>query len=71
MTQVYDQIGRSYTAHRCADPRIVGAIVNLIGIAATATLADIGAGTGNYSCALAELGYQVNAVEPSGTMRRQ
>ena len=34
-------------------------------------LLDIGAGTGNYSEALAELGWSVTAAEPSAVMRSQ
>ena len=36
-----------------------------------ARLADIGAGTGNYTNALAETGFQVSAIEPSAAMRAQ
>lgn len=71
MTQVYDQIGEGYTKHRCADRRIVKDIASLIGLTPPATLADIGAGTGNYSRAMADLGFRVNAIEPSDAMRRQ
>jgi SAM-dependent methyltransferase len=39
--------------------------------AAGPKLLDIGAGTGNYSEALAELGWSVTAAEPSAVMRSQ
>jgi ubiquinone/menaquinone biosynthesis C-methylase UbiE len=68
---VYDRIGIGYTKHRCADPGIVGALVRAIDLAPPAILADIGAGTGNYSCAIADLGFNVRAVEPSATMHHQ
>jgi len=68
MKTVYDHIGIRYTKHRCADPRIVGALVRAIGLAPPAILADIGAGMGNYSRAIADLGFSVRAVEPSATM---
>jgi SAM-dependent methyltransferase len=71
MKIVYDHIGIGYTKHRCADPRIVSSLVRAIGMAPPATLADMGAGTGNYSCAVADLGFRVQAVEPSSIMRRQ
>lgn len=71
MKTVYDHIGIGYTKHRCADPGIVDALVSTIGLAPPAILADIGAGTGNYSRALADLGFCVRAVEPSSTMYRQ
>ena len=71
MKHVYDRIGRGYTRHRCADPRIVDALAETIGLAPPAVLADIGAGTGNYSRAMADLGFAVKAVEPSVIMQSQ
>ena len=71
MKTVYDHIGIGYTKHRCADPGIVEALVRALGLASPAILADIGAGTGNYSRAIADRGFHVQAVEPSSTMRRQ
>lgn len=71
MKPVYDQIGCRYTKHRCADRRIVEAMVQVLGISPPATIADIGAGTGNYSRALADLGFEIEAVEPSHVMRCQ
>jgi ubiquinone/menaquinone biosynthesis C-methylase UbiE len=71
MKPVYDHIGTGYTKHRCADPRIVEKIVSILGLSPPAILADIGAGTGNYSRALADIGFQIEAVEPSEAMRQQ
>ncbi len=67
----YDQIGKTYSSTRAADPRIVEKLVSLLGLAEGARLIDIGAGTGNYSRALAERGFLVHAVEPSEVMRSQ
>jgi SAM-dependent methyltransferase len=71
MKTIYDHIGTGYTKYRCADPRIVERLADLIGLSPSRILADIGAGTGNYSCAIADLGFQVQALEPSDNMRRQ
>ena len=71
MNPVYDQIGEGYTKHRCADRRIVKKLADLLGLSPPATIADIGAGTGNYSRAMADIGFAVEAVEPSDAMRRQ
>ncbi|WDL96690.1 class I SAM-dependent methyltransferase [Alicyclobacillus sp. ALC3] len=69
--EVYDSIGRSYSATRHADSRIVQRLITLLNLPAGATVADIGAGTGNYSVELAVHGYNVIAVEPSAMMRNQ
>jgi ubiquinone/menaquinone biosynthesis C-methylase UbiE len=68
---VYDRIGQSYVASRAADPRIVAELKRLLDLPAGASIADIGAGTGNYANALAAEGYRVEAIEPSATMRAQ
>lgn len=71
MEPIYDQIGDGYTKHRCADPRIVKELVRVLSLPHKSIMADIGAGCGNYSYALAEGGYTIEAVEPSDAMRRQ
>jgi SAM-dependent methyltransferase len=68
---IFDSIGGSYSKTRSADPRIVKHISDLLGPASHRTIADVGAGTGNYSVALAEQGWSVMAVEPSPVMRKQ
>lgn len=67
----YESIGEGYSLHREADPRIVQELVRLLGLSKGTEILDIGAGTGNYSCALARLGYCMVAIEPSATMRKQ
>ena len=67
----YDRIGVGYSKHRAADPRFVDAIVELLNLTPGSTLAEIGAGSGNYSRALAERGFHVRAIEPSQVMRAQ
>jgi len=67
----YDSIGASYTATRAADPRITQRLIDLLALPVDSVLIDIGAGSGNYSYALAEHGFAVTAVEPSDTMRNQ
>lgn len=71
MAAHYDQIGKTYSATRAADPRIVDKLVKLLSLHQGARLIDIGAGTGNYSSALAKRGFQVEALEPSPVMRAQ
>lgn len=68
---VYNAIGVNYTINRTADQRIVVSIVELLNLPTGSAIADIGAGTGNYSNALANLGYKIKAIEPSEEMQRQ
>ncbi len=70
-TMDYDKIGATYTSTRQADPRIGSALEEQLGLATGSKLIDIGAGTGNYSHYLAELGFEVTALEPSSVMRNQ
>lgn len=67
---LFDTIGETYTDTRQSDERIVALLVEYLGLDHGATVADIGAGTGNYSVALAKAGFRVFAVEPSSVMLR-
>lgn len=68
---IYDTIGKSYAQFRFPDRRIVDYLLNLLQLPPGSTIADIGAGTGGYSRAIAERGFLVYAVEPSEVMRSQ
>ncbi len=68
---LYNSIGRGYNRTRQPDKRIVDESIGLLELPAGKTIADIGAGTGNYSNAIADRGYQVIAIEPSLTMQSQ
>lgn len=69
--ETYDAIGKTYDHTRRADPRIADQLTRLLNLPAGAAVADIGAGTGNYSYELAMHGYEVYAVEPSSVMLEQ
>ncbi|AWE07768.1 class I SAM-dependent methyltransferase [Lysinibacillus sp. 2017] len=68
---IYNQIGKTYNTTRRADTRIVQRLIRELDVDAPATILDIGAGTGNYSYELANIGYRVIALEPSEVMRTQ
>jgi ubiquinone/menaquinone biosynthesis C-methylase UbiE len=68
---IYNSIGTNYNTNRTADYRIVNIINEFLNLPSGSTIADIGAGTGNYSNALADLGFTIKAVEPSEEMRKQ
>ena len=68
---LYNSIGKGYNYSRKPDKRIVQCLINLLDLPLGSVIADIGAGTGNYSNAVAEKGYQVIAIEPSSTMQNQ
>ena len=68
---VYDGIGAKYTRHRRADPRLADRIHAMLDLSPGSLVVDVGAGTGNYSRALAERGPHVLALEPSSVMRDQ
>ena len=67
----YDQIGISYNSNRKADPAVIVKLLELLSLPKQSSIADIGAGTGNYSNSIAENGYFVKAIEPSAVMRAQ
>jgi ubiquinone/menaquinone biosynthesis C-methylase UbiE len=70
-TVLYDTIGRNYSVHRRADYRIVNCLTDYLNIPRNSIIADIGAGSGNYSNALADHGFSVKAIEPSDIMKNQ
>ncbi|MEM7673199.1 MAG: class I SAM-dependent methyltransferase [Verrucomicrobiota bacterium] len=71
MKTLYNSIGMGYSDTRQADPRIAAELIRLLGLEKGCPILDIGAGTGNYSEALASIGFQVTALEPSSVMRAQ
>ncbi len=71
MKIIYNNIGNNYNRTRCADERILSSLLRLLNLPVGALIADIGAGTGNYSYELAKLGYLVHALEPSEKMLEQ
>lgn len=68
---LYNSIGRGYNLTRQPDSRIVNLLIDLLDLPINSAIADIGAGTGNYSRAIARRGYQVIAIEPSEVMQSQ
>lgn len=71
MPAIYDTIGGTYGDTRRADERIVNRIVQLLDLPPGSRILDIGAGTGSYSFALADRGFEVTALEPSAVMSAQ
>ena len=68
---LYNSIGKNYNFTRKADARIVDKLVSLLGLPQGSKIADVGAGTGNYSNAIANRGYEIIAIEPSQVMQSQ
>ena len=68
---LYNSIGQNYNRTRQADSRIVNRLISLLNLPRNTTIADVGAGTGNYSNAIARCGYRVIAIEPSEVMQSQ
>jgi ubiquinone/menaquinone biosynthesis C-methylase UbiE len=67
----YNTIGIGYNKYRNADNRIVSTLIDLLNLPEKSIVCDIGAGTGNYSNALADSGYRIKAIEPSIVMWEQ
>ncbi|MGD1918004.1 MAG: class I SAM-dependent methyltransferase [Pleurocapsa sp.] len=68
---LYNSIGTGYNRTRQPDSRIVDKLISFLELPPKKIIADIGAGTGNYSNAIANRGYKVIAIEPSKTMQSQ
>ncbi|MBI4371959.1 MAG: class I SAM-dependent methyltransferase [Elusimicrobia bacterium] len=69
--ELYDAIGRGYTAVRRPDPRLAERLTQILDLPAQNRLLDVGAGAGAYTNLLAERGYHMTALEPSQVMRSQ
>jgi ubiquinone/menaquinone biosynthesis C-methylase UbiE len=69
--EIYDTIGKTYRKTRRADERIAARLMELLSLPLDSVVADIGAGTGNYSIELARAGYRCFAIEPSMEMAKQ
>lgn len=57
-----------YNIYRKADYRLTNKIIELLSLEKDSIIADIGAGTGNYSLEIRNQGYNVIAIEPSRQM---
>ena len=69
---LFNTIGNTYNKTRVADDRIISKLTSLLNLEKSDhIIAEIGAGTGNYSKALANVGFQIIAIEPSMTMISQ
>lgn len=67
----YNKIGQDYNLNRFADSRIINRLIDLMNAPNESLIADIGAGTGNYTNELAKAGFTVDAIEPSQLMIKQ
>jgi ubiquinone/menaquinone biosynthesis C-methylase UbiE len=67
---LYDKIGATYDATRHAEPAILDVLSELLDLPQGADVLDIGCGTGNYTTALGERGYEMLGLDRSGLMLR-
>lgn len=67
--QLFDTIAPYYNGYREADSGLVNALARLL--PEKGTVLEIGAGSGNYSAALMQRGFDVIALEPSIEMQRR
>ena len=69
MNQIkYDSIGIDYNATRQSDPYITSRLLDLLEPQNDKLYLDLGCGTGNYTIALADKGFNFYGVEPSEKM---
>ena len=71
MQALYDAIGTTYTKSRQADPAIVQALSQSLGLLPSRAYLDLACGTGNYTVALSGLGGQWSAIDVSAVMLTQ
>ena len=59
---LYNSIGREYNNTRQPDSRIVAKLFELLDLPRGKTIADVDAGTGNYSNTIADYDYKIMAI---------
>lgn len=64
----FDIRAKYYNRYRKADTRLVKEIIRLLDVKSNSTILDVGAGTGNYSVSIADMGYHIMALEPEKKM---
>ena len=67
----FEKNAQLYKTVRKPDERLTSKIVELLELPKGSVIADIGAGTGNYSVELFNCGYEVFAIEPCHAMMSQ
>ena len=67
----FDIRAKYYNRYRKADIRLVKEIIKLLDVKSNATILDVGAGTGNYSVSMTDMGYHIVALEPEKRMMDQ
>jgi len=65
---LYNLIGGNYNATRKADPYISRRLISLLNSEKEKSYIDIGCGTGNYTIALSEAGFEFTGLDPSEAM---
>lgn len=65
---VYDEIGKTYDLTRRADPSLIEKLITLLGVPKGARILDVGCGSGNYTIALANAGFNVTGLDISQDM---
>ena len=71
MQPLYNEIGSTYCATRCADPAIAKTLANLVEVHNGRRFLDLACGTGNYTTALAEIGGEWHGCDISDVMINQ
>jgi ubiquinone/menaquinone biosynthesis C-methylase UbiE len=66
----YTDLAAHYDKRADYSPKAIGRLLMSTGIASSAAIADIGAGTAKLALPLAHRGYRVFAVEPNAAMRK-
>lgn len=67
----FDVRAKYYNQYRRADIRLVREVIKLLDIEPNSTILDVGAGTGNYSVPMTDMGYNIIALEPEKRMMEQ